>query len=167
MLGYSCAVFCIAPIDDTDFHIVMELAEKWVGLFRRHNDAKHNSAAHDQPSGTTCTDVLGAPFANGTTDGLRMFDFTQGETSLNLFWKTDSGILSVPTQEQVDSHAPKAILLYLGDITWPYACEAPSMPLQVFRIGSLVTVNTPIDMTQCASDRRLRKGDHRNLPRHW
>ena len=32
------------------------------------------------------------------------------ETSLNLFQKTDSGILNVPTQEQVDCHAPKAIL---------------------------------------------------------
>ena len=39
-----------------------------------------------------------------------MFDVTQGKTSLNLFWKTDSGILGVPTQEQVDCHAPKAIL---------------------------------------------------------
>ena len=104
------------------------------------------------PPVTTCTTVLGASFTGGTTDGPRKNDFTQGETSLNLFWKTDSGILSVPTQEQVDCHVPKAILLYLADITWPYAWEAPSMPLQVFRIGSLVTINTPIEMTQCAGD---------------
>ena len=114
ILGYSCAVFCIAPTDDTDFRIVMELADKWVGLFRRHNDANPNSSADA---------VLGASFAGGTTDEPRMFDFTQGETSLNLFWKTDCGILSVPTQEQVDCHAPKAILLYLADITWPYAWD--------------------------------------------
>ena len=110
----------------------------------------------DGSSVTTCTAALGASFAGGTTDGPGMFDFTQGETSLNLFWKTVSGILSVPTQEQVDCHAPKAILLNLADITWPYAWEAPSMPLQVFRIGSLVSVNTPNEMTTM-SGRRLRK----------
>merc|ERR1712136_501184 len=91
----------------------------------------------DGSSVTTCTAALGASFAGGTTDGHGMFDFTQGETSLNPFWKTVSGILSVPTQEQVD---------------W----EAPSMPLQVFRIGSLVSVNTPNEMTTM-SGRRLRK----------
>jgi len=110
----------------------------------------------DGSSVTTCTAALGASFAGGTTDGPGMFDFTQGETSLNPFWKTVSGILSVPTQEQVDCHAPKAILLNLANITWPYAWEAPSMPLQVFRIGSLVSVNTPNEMTTM-SGRRLRK----------
>ena len=64
---------------------------------------------YDGSTVTTCTVALCASFASGTTDGPGMFDFTQGETSLNPFWVTVSDVLSVPTQEQVDCHAPKAI----------------------------------------------------------
>ena len=91
-----------------------------------------------QPSVTTCTAALGASFEGGTTDGPRMFDFTQGETSLNFFWKTDSNILSVPTQEQV----------HQLDLRVGSSQHSP----QVFPIGSLVTVNTPNKRTQCAGD---------------
>ena len=37
----------------TDFHIEMELAEKWVGLFRRHDDANPNSPPTPSPSSLT------------------------------------------------------------------------------------------------------------------
>lgn len=103
-----------------------------------------------------CGPALGYAFAAGTTDGPGMFDFTQGTTSPNPFWKAVSHLLSKPTKEQTACHAPKPILLNLEDISFPYAWEAPSMPLQVFKIGNLVTLNTPNELTTM-SGRRLRK----------
>lgn len=103
-----------------------------------------------------CGAALGAAFAAGTTDGPGQFDFTQGETSLNLFWRTVSSILSKPTEEQKQCHGAKPILLNLADINTPYRWEAPVMPIQIFRIGNLVTINTPNEMTTM-SGRRLRK----------
>jgi neutral ceramidase len=103
-----------------------------------------------------CGAALGESFAAGTTDGPGQFDFTQGSKSLNPFWKVVSSFLSKPTQEQVDCHAPKPILLNLESLTEPYRWEAPNMPVQVFQIGNLITLNTPNEMTTM-SGRRLRK----------
>jgi len=103
-----------------------------------------------------CSAALGESFAAGTTDGPGQFDFTQGSTSPNPFWAAVSSILSKPTRQQKDCHHPKPILLNLANINIPYAWEAPSMPVQVFRIGNVVTANTPNELTTM-SGRRLRK----------
>jgi len=103
-----------------------------------------------------CEGAMGNSFAAGTTDGPGQFDFTQADTSPNPFWRAVSSLLSKPTKAQAACHAPKPILLNLENITFPYDWEAPSMPLQIFRIGNLVTINTPNEMTTM-SGRRIRK----------
>jgi neutral ceramidase len=86
----------------------------------------------------TCKAALGNAFAAGTTDGCGMFDFTQGTTSPNPFWNTVGGLLSEPTKEQKACHHPKPILLNTNGMTFPYAWDAPVLPIQIFRIGQLV-----------------------------
>ena len=58
-------------------------------------------------------------------------------------------------------HRSMSIATLQSDLPW----VAPSMPLQVLRIGNIVTLNTPIEM--CKVLATVAKGDHRNLPRHW
>merc|ERR1711957_536954 len=95
-------------------------------------------------------------FAGGTTDGPGQFDFFQGETHPNPFWNSVRSIVSKPSQEEVDCHAPKPVLINIADMDTPYSWEAPSMPLQIFQIGNVVTVNTPNELTTM-SGRRVRK----------
>lgn len=125
----------------------------------RHSFVQMHGLPIKLENGTTvkgCGPALGAAFAAGTTDGPGQFDFTQGEKSLNLFWRMVSGVLSKPTEEQKQCHGVKPILLNLESINKPYRWEAPTMPIQLFRIGNLVTINTPNEMTTM-SGRRLRK----------
>jgi len=101
----------------------------------------------------TCPAALGYSFAAGTTDGCGMFDFTQGTKSTNPFWKMVSGLLSKPTKEQMQCQAPKPILLNLNKITYPYAWEAPSLPIQIFRLGQLIIAAPPGELTTMAGRR--------------
>jgi len=103
-----------------------------------------------------CTAAIGNSFAGGTTDGCGMFDFTQGENTSNPFWKFVSGLLSKPSKEKVACHAPKPILLNLGNMTFPYSWDAPKLPIQIFRIGQLAIAAPPGELTTMAG-RRFRK----------
>lgn len=53
----------------------------------------------------------------GTTDGPGAFDFTQGSTSDNPFWNLVVSAIAPPSQEQIDCHSPKPILLDTGEVS--------------------------------------------------
>ena len=104
----------------------------------------------------TCSAALGYSFAAGTTDGPGMFDFTQGTNSSSPFWNIVSGFLSKPTEEEIECHSPKPILLNTGDCEKPYAWDPETVPISVFRVGSLFILNFPGELTTMAG-RRMRK----------
>jgi len=103
----------------------------------------------------TCSAAMGDAFAAGTTDGKGAFNFKQGTTSPNPFWNLLGGILSKPSEEQKKCQAPKPILLNTGEIDFPYPWDPSIVPLQVFKVGSLVIVAPPGEFTTMAG-RRLK-----------
>jgi neutral ceramidase len=103
-----------------------------------------------------CSPSMGYAFAAGTTDGPGMFGFTQGTTSGNPFWDKLAGLLSTPTQEEIDCQHPKPILINTGDMDKPYAWDPHTVPIQILRVGSVFILNVPSELTTMAG-RRMRK----------
>jgi len=104
----------------------------------------------------TCGAALGYSFAAGTTDGCGQFNFTQGTNTTNLFWNFVGGLLQQPTKEDIDCQAPKPILLNLHQMTFPYLWDAPTLAIQILRIGQLIIPALPGELTTMAG-RRFRK----------
>ncbi|CAH1793813.1 unnamed protein product, partial [Owenia fusiformis] len=104
----------------------------------------------------TCPPSMGFSFAAGTTDGPGAFDFTQGDTKGNAFWKLISGlVLHNPSDEQKACQHPKPILIDTGEITTPYAWQPDILDLQILRIGDFIIVAVPGEFTTM-SGRRLK-----------
>ncbi|TFY54669.1 hypothetical protein EVJ58_g8721 [Rhodofomes roseus] len=107
----------------------------------------------------TCPPALGYSFAGGTTDGPGAFDFTQGDnsTSQNPFWEFVKGAVTPrPPPEQVSCHYPKPILLDTGYAEKPYAWSPSTVDIQILRVGNLVMLIIPGEMTTMAG-RRIRE----------
>ncbi|KAI8869991.1 Neutral/alkaline nonlysosomal ceramidase [Ramicandelaber brevisporus] len=120
-------------------------------------DMSNVSVNYDGKQGTTCSPALGYAFAGGTTDGPGMFDFRQNSTSGNPFWEVIKVFIAPkPTPEEVACHAPKPVLLNVGDSHFPYDWAARVVILQTMRIGNLVLVGVPGELTTM-SGRRMRK----------
>ncbi|CAE6417784.1 unnamed protein product [Rhizoctonia solani] len=108
---------------------------------------------------TTCPPAMGYSFAGGTTDGPGAFDFTQGDnsTSQNPFWEIVKGAVTAPPSEQQKAcHYPKPILLNTGYANTPYPWQPSIVDIQMFRIGQLVMLIFPGELTTM-SGRRLRE----------
>lgn len=103
---------------------------------------------------STCQAALGAAFAAGTTDGPGEFDFTQSSTSMNIFWRTVSALLTQPTAEQRKCQAPKPVLLNVGT-TKPIEWVPLILPQQIFQIGQLYILAVPGEFSTM-SGRRLK-----------
>nr|XP_006823956.1 PREDICTED: neutral ceramidase-like [Saccoglossus kowalevskii] len=78
---------------------------------------------------TTCLPALGYSFAAGTIDGSGAFNFTQGDTTGSAFWDSVRDAIKEPTQELIDCHEPKPVLLPTGEgalsYWWYQANSAP------------------------------------------
>jgi neutral ceramidase len=107
-------------------------------------------------AGTLCKGALGDSFAAGTTDGPGMFNFKQGVNSTNPFFNFIATLLHKATPEQRACQAPKTILLDTGNINIPHPWAPDVLPLQIFRLGQLIIVNVPTELTTMAG-RRLKK----------
>lgn len=66
-------------------------------------------------SGSTCKPAMGFAFAAGTTDGPGAFDFTQSDTNGTAFWRLVRNFIKKPSPQQEECHAPKPILLDVGE----------------------------------------------------
>ncbi|RPD72229.1 Neutral/alkaline nonlysosomal ceramidase [Lentinus tigrinus ALCF2SS1-7] len=114
------------------------------------------------PNGTTvrtCPPAMGYSFAGGTTDGPGAFDFVQGDnsTSQNPFWEIVKGAVTpLPNQEQIDCQAPKPILFNTGFAHWPYEWSPSTVDVQMLRVGNLVMLVMPGELTTM-SGRRMRE----------
>ncbi|GJE97341.1 neutral/alkaline nonlysosomal ceramidase [Phanerochaete sordida] len=115
------------------------------------------------PNGTTvqtCPPALGYGFAGGTTDGPGAFDFVQGDNSSsprNPFWELVKGAVTpLPPAEQVECQYPKPILLNVGYAHSPYTWSPHVVDVQLLRVGNLVLLVMPGELTTMAG-RRLRE----------
>ncbi|CAI9783625.1 unnamed protein product [Fraxinus pennsylvanica] len=103
----------------------------------------------------TCPAAMGFSFAAGTTDGPGSFDFKQGDVKGKAFWRWLSYLLKKPNQEQVDCQHSKPILFNTGEMKLPYDWSPAILPVQILRIGQLVILCVPGEVTTMAG-RRLR-----------
>jgi neutral ceramidase len=107
----------------------------------------------------TCPPAMGFSFAGGTTDGPGAFDFIQGETSGNVsnpLWAiVGDAVTKPPPAEQVACQYPKPILLDTGYATFPYQWQPDTVDVQMLRVGQLVMLIMPGELTTM-SGRRMR-----------
>ncbi|KAI1429789.1 Neutral/alkaline nonlysosomal ceramidase [Xylaria sp. FL1777] len=104
----------------------------------------------------TCPSALGYSFAAGTTDGPGLFDFTQsdsGEPSASPVWEVVKALLREPSAQQKACHAPKPILLDVGELSQPYAWSPNIVDIQLFRVGQFVIIVSPSEATTMAGRR--------------
>ncbi|KAM7258829.1 hypothetical protein ACFE04_014570 [Oxalis oulophora] len=106
-------------------------------------------------TGKTCPAAVGPGFAAGTTDGPGVFGFQQGDIELNPLWKRLRDILKKPSKYQEDCQQPKPVLLSTGEMFEPYAWAPAILPIQILRVGKLIILSVPGELTTMAG-RRLR-----------
>lgn len=107
----------------------------------------------DGPPQTTCVAALGESFAAGTEDGRGPDIFSEGSTESNPFFQFIGSMIVAPSQEDLDCHAPKAVLIAQGKTT-PYPWSPEVLPLTLQRIGQLGILAVPAEFT-IMSGRRL------------
>lgn len=104
----------------------------------------------------TCPAALGYSFAAGTTDGPGAFDFKQnnsGSPNANPIWSVVGAFLHEPTKEQRLCHAPKPILLDVGEVENPYPWTPNIVDIQLLRAGQLLIIVSPGEATTMAGRR--------------
>ena len=105
---------------------------------------------------STCPAALGYSFAAGTSDGPGAFDFKQnssGDPTANPVWAVVRNFLHEPTEEQKLCHAPKPILLDVGEIKRPYLWTPNIVDIQLLRVGQLLIIVSPGEATTMAGRR--------------
>ncbi|CAK5272171.1 unnamed protein product [Mycena citricolor] len=130
--------------------------------------SKHRFTLQNGSTVTTCPAAMGFSFAGGTTDGPGAFDFVQGDnkTSQNPFWEIVKVFITPdPSKEQVECQYPKPILLNTGFAHEPYEWSPSIVNIQMFRIGDVVIVVMPGELTTMAG-RRMRAAVHSALASH-
>lgn len=123
------------------------------------NMSSYSFALANGTTVTTCPPAMGYSFAGGTTDGPGAFDFTQGDnsTSQNPFWEiVKSAVTAPPSDAQKACHYPKPILLNTGYANTPYPWQPSVVDIQLFRVGQLVIIIFPGELTTMAG-RRIRE----------
>lgn len=83
-------------------------------------------------------------------------DFTQGTTTDNPLWNAVRNFLAQPTEDDIQCHAPKPILLATGRVKFPYTWQPKIVPTQLFKIGRIVITALPGEFTTM-SGRRVRE----------
>lgn len=114
----------------------------------------------------TCKPAMGFSFAAGTTDGPGVFSFKQGDTNgKNKFWRLVAQIIKNPSRKLVECHKPKPILLATGEMNFPYAWQPSVVDFNLFRVGQLMIVSVPGELTTM-SGRRLKSEIKQTLLSH-
>lgn len=106
-------------------------------------------------AGVACKPAMGMAFAAGTTDGPGAFDFKQSDTNGTAFWRLVRNFIQKPSAEQMACHAPKPILLDVGDMHFPYDWAPAIVEIGILRAGQFAILAVPGEFTTM-SGRRLR-----------
>lgn len=103
----------------------------------------------------TCPAALGYAFAAGTTDGRGEFDFVQGDNGKphNRQWDFLLHLIKDPSQRQTDCQKPKHIFLSAGELKHPYEWEPSIVDVMMFRVGQLVMILSPSEVTTMSGRR--------------
>lgn len=117
-------------------------------------------------AGRACKAAMGMSFAAGTTDGPGAFDFKQGDTNGTAFWRLVRNFITKPSAEQVACHAPKPILLDVGEMHFPYEWAPAVVELSILRAGDFIILAVPGELTTMAG-RRLRRAVRAALGGAW
>ncbi|KAI9684485.1 MAG: hypothetical protein M1829_002295 [Trizodia sp. TS-e1964] len=107
-------------------------------------------------TGRTCAAALGYSFAAGTSDGHGAFDFKQnnpGAPDANPLWAVVGGMLHAPDEAQKACHAPKPILLDVGEVQTPYLWTPNIVDIQLLRVGQFIIIVSPGEATTMAGRR--------------
>ncbi|VDL17551.1 unnamed protein product [Hymenolepis diminuta] len=107
-------------------------------------------------TGKTCLPALGYSFGAGTTDGPGVSDFTQGMLKGKEPWLFITTLLTKITEEMIECHAPKPILLPTGLMNYPIPWHPSIVETQIFKIGSLVIIGLPGEFTTMSGRRIAR-----------
>jgi neutral ceramidase len=107
-------------------------------------------------AGKTCKPAMGFSFAAGTTDGPGAFDFQQSDTHGSAFWRLVRDFITTPTEEQERCHAPKPILLDVGEMHYPYEWAPSVVEISIVRIGNFVILAVPGELTTMSGRRLVR-----------
>ncbi|KAI9831656.1 MAG: hypothetical protein M1819_004722 [Sarea resinae] len=124
-----------------------------------HSFADFSNLTFALPNGSvvsTCPAALGYSFAAGTTDGPGAFDFKQNNSdapNANPLWAVVGGFLREPSEEQRRCHAPKPILLDVGEVEKPYLWTPNVVDIQLLRVGQLIIIVSPGEATTMAGRR--------------
>lgn len=136
----SAAILVHGPVDVVQQYVDMTAVEVTI---------------NDTAKVKTCKPAMGFSFAAGTTDGPGAFNFKQGDKSGNAFWEVVRNFLHSPSDEQLDCHFPKPILLDTGEMTNPYDWQPNIVDTQLMQIGQFAIIAVPGEFTTMAG-RRLR-----------
>lgn len=123
---------------------------------QRYVDMSNTVISGDFTNGTqvtTCVAALGESFAAGTEDGRGPDLFSEGTTEANPFLQFITSMIVTPTQEDLDCHAPKAVLVAQGK-TSPYPWSPEVLPVSIQKIGQLGILAVPAEFT-VMSGRRI------------
>ncbi|XP_038060087.1 neutral ceramidase-like isoform X2 [Patiria miniata] len=115
--------------------------------------------------GKTCKAAMGFSFAAGTTDGPGAFNFKQGDTEGDAFWKFIVSFIKKPSAQMVECQKPKPILLPVGEMLEPYPWGPSIVDTQMIRIGQFAVVAVPGEFTTM-SGRRTRDAVQKSLMEH-
>uniref|UniRef100_A0A8C4R6C8 Neutral ceramidase n=1 Tax=Eptatretus burgeri TaxID=7764 RepID=A0A8C4R6C8_EPTBU len=111
----------------------------------------------------TCEPALGYSFAAGTTDGFGAFNFTQGDTEGDPFWNAIVNVLfGPPSEETIQCHAPKPILLNTGSMSNPLPWHPTIVEVQILVLGDFAIIAVPGEF-RTMSGRRLRDAVKKEL----
>ncbi|KAI0077234.1 Neutral/alkaline nonlysosomal ceramidase [Panus rudis PR-1116 ss-1] len=137
---------------------------KWVHTYM--NMSFRSFKLSNGSTAQTCPPAMGFSFAGGTTDGPGAFDFIQGDNSStpqNPFWEIVKGAVTpLPNPEQVACQQPKPILLNTGFAHTPYNWSPDTVDIQMLRVGQLVMLIMPGELTTMAG-RRMREAIRASL----
>nr|XP_054773965.1 putative neutral ceramidase C [Lytechinus pictus] len=109
----------------------------------------------DNTTVKTCSPAMGYSFAGGTIDGPGFFTFNQGDTDGSLVWDFVRDLIKEPSQEMIDCHQPKPVLLPTGEVSTPWQWHPDIVDTQILRIGELFILAAPGEFSTMAG-RRLR-----------
>lgn len=79
----------------------------------------YNASGTGQPIvGKGCKPAMGHTFSSGTIDGPGLFSFETGfkSSSSNPLWNLVTNVVPKPSQEQVECHEEKSILISTGEV---------------------------------------------------
>ncbi|KOB79229.1 putative ceramidase, partial [Operophtera brumata] len=103
-----------------------------------------------------CAPAMGYSFASGTIDGANTLNITQGTLEGNPLLDLVSGVIAEPTDEDIECHYPKPILLATGRANFPLPWHPRIVSISTIWLADLLILGVPGEPTTM-SGRRMRQ----------